>query len=207
MFLFSGQNCTKLGFTVPFAQLLTHAGGIVPSRCFDAVRLPTAGHLAAHPFQQLQQGIEVGGFMLQGLVDHHTQRLPLRLFGPITQPLVIALSMRLRVLYNGISVLYTDGIIKPPDRAGAAPKVPKLSLVVQRGGIENDVIMDVFSINVSADNEGVFPLGEAPRQLTAQPVCFFRRDLTRDKGLPEMINFRQDVDRDRCYLCRVTFMP
>ena len=47
--------------------------------------------------------------------------------------------------------------------------------------------MDVFSINVSADNEGVFPLGEAPRQLAAQPVCFFRRDLTRDKGLPEMI--------------------
>src|SRR5699024_3932826 len=94
---------------------------------------------------------------------------------------------RLRVLYNGISVLYADGIIEPPDRAGAAPKIPKLSLVVQRGGIENDVIADVFIVYMCADNEGVFTLGVAPSQLTAQPVCFFRPDLTRDKGVPEMI--------------------
>ena len=66
-------------------------------------------------------------------------------------------------------------------------KVPKLPLVVQSGGIENDVIMDVFLVYMGADNEGVFPLGETPSQLTAQPVCFFRRDLTRDKGLPDMI--------------------
>ena len=87
-----------------------------------------------------QQGIEVGGLLLKGLVDHRPQSLPLRLFSPITQPLVIALSMRLRVLYNGISVLNADGIIEPPDRAGAATKVPKLPLVVQSGGIENDVV-------------------------------------------------------------------
>ena len=37
MFLFSGQNRTKLGFAVPFAQLLTHAGGIIPARRFEAV--------------------------------------------------------------------------------------------------------------------------------------------------------------------------
>ena len=106
---------------------------------------------------------------------------------PIPQPLVIALSMRLRVLYKGISVLYADGIIEPPDRAGAAPKIPKLPLIVQGGGIENDVVMDVLSINMSADNESVFSLGKTPRQFTAQPVCFFRRDLTRDKRLSEMI--------------------
>ena len=47
--------------------------------------------------------------------------------------------------------------------------------------------MDVLLVYMGADNEGVFPLGETPRQLAAQPVCFFRRDLTRDKGLPEMI--------------------
>ena len=95
--------------------------------------------------------------------------------------------MRLRVLYDGIPVLDADGIIEPPDRAGAAPKIPKLPLIVQGSGIENDVIMDVFLVYMGADNEGVFPLGETPRQLTAQPVCFFRRDLTRDKGLSEMI--------------------
>ena len=136
MFLFSGQNRTKLGFTVPFAQLLTHAGSIVPARSFEAVRLPTARHLAAHPFQQLQQGIEVSGLLLQGLVDHHPQRLPLGLFGPIPQPLVIALSMWLRVLHNRVSVLNADGVIEPPDRTGAAPKIPKLPLIVQGGGIE-----------------------------------------------------------------------
>lgn len=59
--------------------------------------------------------------------------------------------MRLRVLYDGISVLYADGIIEPPDRAGAAPKVPKLPLVVQSGGFENDVIMDVFLVNMGTE--------------------------------------------------------
>ena len=49
------------------------------------------------------------------------------------------------------------------------------------------MVMDVFSINVSADNEGVFPLGETPRQPTAQPVYFFRCTLAGNKGLPETI--------------------
>ena len=40
----------------------------------------------------------------------------------ITQPLVIAFSMRFWVLYNGIAVLNTDGIVEPPDRVGTAPK-------------------------------------------------------------------------------------
>ena len=52
--------------------------------------------------------------------------------------------MRLRVFYNGISVLNADGIIEPPDRAGASPKVPKFPLIVQSGCIENDMIMEML---------------------------------------------------------------
>ena len=55
------------------------------------------------------------------------------------------------------------------------------------GGSENDVVMDMVLIRVGADDVGVVAFGEAPRQLTAEPVGFFRRDLAGDKGLPQMV--------------------
>ena len=61
--------------------------------------------------------------------------------------------------------------IEPPESPDTDPKVPKLPLIVQGGGIENDVIMDMPPVYMGADTKGVFSLGEALRQLTAQPVC------------------------------------
>ena len=60
--------------------------------------------------------------------------------GRIAQPLVVALTAPLGSLHNGVAVLDADGIAQAMDSAGAAPKVPKLPLVVQSGGIENDVV-------------------------------------------------------------------
>ena len=50
------------------------------------------------------------------------------------------------------------------------------------------MIMDVMFVDVGADNESVVPIRKAFGKLTADPVCFLRRDLAGDKGLPEMVS-------------------
>jgi hypothetical protein len=49
------------------------------------------------------------------------------------------------------------------------------------------MIMDVVLVDVGADDESMFPIRKASGKFTADPVCFLRRDLAGDKGLPEMI--------------------
>ena len=49
------------------------------------------------------------------------------------------------------------------------------------------MIMNVVFVNVGADDESVAPVRKAFGKLTADPVCFLRRDLAGDKGLSEMI--------------------
>ena len=65
---------------------------------------------------------------------------------PIPQPFVVAFSMRFWVLYNGIAVLNADGIIEPPDRAGAAPEVSEFPVTVQIDRVPDDVVMDMVLI-------------------------------------------------------------
>ena len=95
--------------------------------------------------------------------------------------------MRFWVLYNGIAVLNTDGIIQPPDRAGAAPEVSEFPVTVQIDCVPDDVIMDMGLVDMGADHKGVTALGEPLCKLHAQPVCFFRGNLAGDKGLPDMV--------------------
>ena len=47
--------------------------------------------------------------------------------------------------------------------------------------------MYVGLVNMGADDKGMVSLGKAHCQLIAQAVGFLRRDLTRDKGLPDGI--------------------
>ena len=95
--------------------------------------------------------------------------------------------MRFWVLYNGIAVLNADGIIQPPDRAGAAPKVSEFPVAVQIDRVPDDVIMDMGFVDMGADHKGVISLGEPLCKLHAQPVGFFRGNLAGDKGLPDMV--------------------
>ena len=95
--------------------------------------------------------------------------------------------MGLWSFHDGIAVLNADCIIEPPHRFGASPKISEFSGVVQRGGVPDDVIMDVGFVNVGADDKCVSPLGEAHRQLVAQAVGFLRGDLAGDKGLAYLI--------------------
>ena len=45
----------------------------------------------------------------------------------------------------------------------------------------------MMAVVVRADNERMLAFREPLRQLVAEPVCFFRRNLTRRKGLAKMI--------------------
>ena len=54
-----------------------------------------------------------------------------RLFA-ISEPLVIVLAMPLRIFYDGVSVLDTDGIIQLADSLRAAPEIPELPVAVKR---------------------------------------------------------------------------
>src|SRR5699024_5872997 len=90
-------------------------------------------------------------------------------------------------LHNGVAVFDADGIAQTVDSAGAAPKVAELAVTLQRGGVPDNVVVDVSLVDVGADDESVFALGEAPGQLHAQAVCFLRRDLARHKGLPQVV--------------------
>lgn len=49
------------------------------------------------------------------------------------------------------------------------------------------MVVNVSLVDVGADDESVLALGESPGQLHAQAVGFFRRDLARHKGLPQVV--------------------
>ena len=110
MLFFSGQYRTDFCFTVPGPQLVTHVGYILPARCFDPDRFPAPGYFTAHFCKQFQQCVKVSGLLLQRTVNHHTQMFPMGGLGLIIQPFVVAFSVGLGILYNGQSVLDTNGV-------------------------------------------------------------------------------------------------
>ena len=60
---------------------------------------------------------------------------------PVPQPFVVAFSMRLWIRYNGIAILNADGIIDPPDCAGAATKVSEFPVAVHIDRVPKDSYM------------------------------------------------------------------
>src|SRR5699024_8297570 len=54
-------------------------------------------------------------------------------------------------------------------------------------GRTDNMVVGVRLVDVGTDDEGVLALGKAPGQLHAQTVGFFRRDLTRNEGQPQVV--------------------
>lgn len=50
------------------------------------------------------------------------------------------------------------------------------------------MVVDVGLVHMGADDKGMVPLGESPRQLIAQAVGFLWGDFAGDKGLPDLIS-------------------
>lgn len=104
--------------------------------------------------------------------------------GLIAEPLVIAGSVTLRSLHNGIAIFNADRIVEPLQGLGTAPEVTELSGVVCRYGIENHMIVNVISVNMCAYDKGVLALGKTHGKLPTEPVCLFRGNLPGYKALP-----------------------
>jgi hypothetical protein len=81
-------------------------------------------------------------------------------------------------------MLQTNPVADTTQSKGRADKISELALAIQIGGIKNDVIMDVLSINMCADNKRVPTLRKSQRQLLPDAVCLFGSDLAGKKGLP-----------------------
>ena len=84
-------------------------------------------------------------------------------------------------------MLGADGVAEPCHRPAGAEKIAKLVLAVQRGGVPDDVIMDVLFVGVRGDEKGVSSFEKSLGKFVAHTVCFLRRDLTGLKGLAHLI--------------------
>ena len=57
------------------------------------------------------------------------------------QPLIIALAPPLGIRYDGIAILNADRITEPPHRFSGTEEVPEFPVMVQAGGVPDDVMM------------------------------------------------------------------
>ena len=105
----------------------------------------------------------------------------------IAQPLVVGLAFALWILHDGVTVLNTDCIAEAANRFGAAPEVSELAVLIESGGVPDHMIVNMGFVDVCADNVGMIAFCEPPCQLSAQTVCFLRRNLTGTEGLAEVV--------------------
>ena len=105
---FPGKDRTDFFFTVPGSQLLIHTGYILPARGFELDGFSAPGYLTAHFREQLQQFLKACRFLFQRMVNHYPQLLPMGRLCLISQPFVIAFSMRFRILDYGQTIFYAD---------------------------------------------------------------------------------------------------
>ena len=137
-----------------------------------------------------QERRKVGGAFPQGCHDSQ----PHALFGrgrALPDPLSIvekaALAVELRVLDHGQVMLQAYPVREPPQGCRRSEKIPEFPGIVQGGGIVVNVIMDVLAVCMGGNKKGVLSLCPAHGRFIAHPVCLLRGDLTRAKGLPDLI--------------------
>lgn len=67
-------------------------------------------------------------------------------------------------------MLQTELIVHSPDRPGRAPKVSEFPDAVKIHGIDDDVVMDMVPVYMSADDKGIVALCQFQRKLPADLV-------------------------------------
>ncbi len=84
-------------------------------------------------------------------------------------------------------MLGADGVAEPCDGPAGAEKIAELVIAVQRGGVPDDVIMNVLFVGVRGYEKGVSPFQKPLGKLIAYAVRVLRRDLTGLEGLAHLI--------------------
>ena len=117
---------------------------------------PPMLHLKAGLLHNPQKGRKVGGLFPQGLHDGppHPLLCRGRLF---PDPLAIvektALAVLFRILNDGQFMLNAHPIRKPPQSKGRADEVMKLPGAVKGRGIEINMVMRMFLVNMGTDEK------------------------------------------------------
>ena len=171
----AGQDFHQSVHAVPFAHTVSvQADKLFAARCFQPDGFSPWRNLYPGLPQESQQRLQIVGLFFESGVNRHAQPVPVA-WRFIPQPLVVTLAAPLWVFHDGVAVFDADGIVQPPHSFGAAPEIAELSGAIQRGGVPNDVVMDMGLVDVGADDKGVFPFGEPHRQLIAQAVMWYKK--------------------------------
>ena len=152
---------------------------------------PPMEHLDARLLQRSEEGREIGGGLGQHLVDDGPELLLLR--GPlgVPQPLPVvmegALAGQLGILNDRQLMLDAHTVREPPERPPGTEKISIFPGAIQGSGIVIDVVVDVLTVCVGGNEKGVVALRPAHGRFIAHPVCLLRGDLSRGKGLADLI--------------------
>ena len=101
---------------------------------------------------------------------------------------------RLRVLDHGQAVRPAQIVIEPPENQVRILGVYKFSVTVEVGAVKFYVRVNMGLVHMGGHNKLVFPLREFHRQLIADPVGFFRADLSWFEGLNDPVHDNVPVD-------------
>lgn len=107
-------------------------------------RIPAPSDLAASIAQQLQKRVKAVGPPQKRRVYEAAEQLPMGGLRVVAQPLAVVIFPALRIGDYGEPMLGADGVAEPCDRPARAEKIAELVLAVQRGGVPDDVIVNVL---------------------------------------------------------------
>ena len=185
MLLFSGEDGAKL---VPRIAV---DGGKTDKALFAGVaqgqRIAAPPDLAACLRQQLQKRVEAVRLLQKRRVYEAAEQLPVGGLRVVAQPLAVVIDAALGVSNHGEPMLGADGVAEPCDGPAGAEKIAELVLAVQRGGVPDDVIVNVLFVGVRGNEKGVSAFKKPLGKLIAHAVRLLRCDLSGLEGLAHLI--------------------
>ena len=185
MLLFSGENGAQRVLCIAVD------GGKTDKALFAGVaqgqRIPAPPDLAASIAQQLQKRVKAVGPPQKRRVYEAAEQLPMGGLRVVAQPLAVVIFPALRIGDYGEPVLGADGVAEPCHRPARAEEIAELMLAVQRGGVPDDVIVNVLFVGVRGNEKGVSAFKKPLGKLIAHAVRLLRCDLSGLKGLAHLI--------------------
>ena len=105
----------------------------------------------------------------------------------ISKPLAVMPFGAFGIFDNGKPIFKTKAVGYLGKSLAASLKIPKLSCTIKRGGIEDNMIMDMRFVNVGGNDKSVVAFGEAHAEFIADFISKLRGYFPGLKGLPYLI--------------------
>ena len=144
MLLFPGKNSAQLVLRIAVDGGKTDKALAV--RVPQGQRIPAPPDLATSIAQQLQKSVKAVWLLQKRRVDHAAEQFPVGGLRLVSQPPAVVIFPALRIGDYGEPMLGADGVAEPCHCPAGAEKIAELVLAVQRGGVPDDVIMNVLFV-------------------------------------------------------------